>query len=269
MPRKSKHNRPQGFTKERATFWRVSDRVMQLWLNRSVPVDSVEKMIAWYAGLPAAQQNRLTATFKARVTELRLASGRGSGALVDPEWASFEAEYSTGSVSDQTALAEMKKQAAFYSYKQRLCSQRNDHAGASAALNQLKDLSSVIHDMELRAQKLGRDLGDLVPRKTLEEPARFIGYHLLRCADAVCAEISAALTQGDVTGARLTAEEIVQRIDPILLNAYVLRPIERAAAGDNTAAPPDWLVAALRAGAAEVIESATLDRMAAPAVPGA
>jgi hypothetical protein len=269
MPRKSKHNRQPGFTKERAEFWRVSVRVMQLWINRGVPVESVEKMIAWYAGLPVAQQNRLTASFKARVTELRIAGSGGGGAHVDPEWASFEAEYSAGAVSDQTALAEMKKQAAFYSYKQRLCSQRNDHAGASASLNQLKDLSSVIHDMELRAQKLGRDLGDLVPRKTLEEPARFIGYHLLRCADAVLAEIAAALTTGDPTGARLTAEEITHRIEPILLNAYVLRPIERAAAGDNTAAPPDWLVAALRAGAAEVIESATLDRLAAPAVPGA
>ncbi len=268
MPRSSKHNRPPGFTKERAEFWRVSERVMQLWLRRDLPVESVEKMLLWYAGLPLAQQNRLTANFRARVTELRMAQSGGKRGVADPEWVAFEQDYAAGNINDQSELHELKKQAAFYRHKQRLCTNRSDQAGASAALAAFKDLSSVIHDMELRAQKLGRDLGDLVPRKTLEAPARHLGYHLLRCADSVLAEITAALTQGDPTGARLTAGEIIARVEPILTSAYVLRAIDRAALGNNDAAPPDWLVAALHAGAAEVIEQTTLDRTAAPAVPG-
>ncbi len=271
MTKRSKHNRPAGFTDERAKFWGVSARVMQIWLNKNLPVEDTAKMIAWYAGLPVAQQNRLSDGFRKRVTEehMKLSQSGSKSGPIDPEYAAFEKDYSAGNVSDQTALAELKKQAAFYQFKQRACSQRNDHAGASAALNQLKDLSSVIHDMELRAQKLGRDLGDLVPRKTLEEPARFIGYHLLRVADATTAELVKALTVADPASPPLLPEELAARIEPILLNAYVLRPIERAADGDNTAAPPDWLVAALRGGADEVIETITLDRTPTPAVPGA
>lgn len=268
MAKRSKHTRPAGFTAARAQFWGVSVRVMQLWLRENLPVEDPQKMIAWYAGLPAAKQAKLSAGFRKRVTEERLklqASGVGS----DPEYAAFEHDYSLGNVSDKTALADLKKQFAWYQFKQRACSGRNDEAGASAALNQLKDLGSVIHDMELRAQKLGRDLGDLVPRKSLEAPARFMGYHLLRCADAVRGEIVKVLTVADPAGAPLLPEEIAARIDPILLNAYVLQPIRRAAHGDNAAAPPDWLVAALEEGAAEVIEQTTLDRTPVPALPAA
>ena len=44
---------------------------------------------------------------------------------------------------------------------------------------------------------LGRDMGDLVPRKDLETPARFLGYHLLRCADAALASLAKAITERD------------------------------------------------------------------------
>jgi hypothetical protein len=268
VAKRSKHTRPAGFTADRAHFWGVSVRVMQLWLRENLPVDSPQKMVTWYAGLPAAKQAKLSAGFRRRVTEERIKL-QGGSAAADPEYAAFEHEYSQGAVSDKTALADLKKQFAWYQFKQRACSGRNDEAGASAALNQLKDLGSVIHDMELRAQKLGRDLGDLVPRTTLEGPARFIGYHLLRCADAVKSEIVKVLTVADPAGAPLLPEEIAARIDPILLNAYVLQPIKRAAHGDNAAAPPDWLVAALTEGAAEVIEETTLDRTPVPALPAA
>jgi hypothetical protein len=245
--------------------------VMQMWLRDLVPVENTGKMIAWYAALPIAQQNKITPAFRQRVTELRLAADNAStdGALLDPEWQDFEKSYSTNKPGDQSELDELKKLAAFYRHKQLKCSQRKDDAGASAALNQLKPLSDLIHDMELRAQKLGRDLGDLVPRKTLEAPARFIGYHLLRCCSAAQAELVNALTVRDPTLAPLLPAEIAARIEPILLNVFVLQPIVRAAEGLNSAAPPDWLVAALRAGASDVLDDIQLDRTTAPAVPGA
>lgn len=267
MPRKAKHNRPPGFTRERAEFWRVSVRVLQNWLQKNVPVESVEKMIDWYAALPSVQQTRLTPEFRARITELRLKSSADSSAALDPEWNDFEKVYSANKPGDQTALDELKKLAAFYRHKQLRCSQRNDHAAASAALNLLKDLSSVIHDMELRALKAGRDLDDLIPKSTIEQVARFLAYHLLRCADAAHAEIVAALTVSDPAGAPLLPEEIAARLEPILLNAFVLQPIVRAAQGNNPAAPPDWLVAALQAGAAEVLEEIQLNQTPVPQVP--
>lgn len=271
MAKRSKHTRPAGFTAERAKFWCVSVRVMQLWLRKSVPVESVEKMIEWYSRQPAAAQKRLSPAFQRRVTELR--TGTGSAQIGtpgnDPEFAEFQTAYREGKLTDKTLLADLKEQAAFYQFKQRQCSSRNDAAGASDALRQLTGLSGIIHDMELRAQKLGRDLGDLVPRKTLEDPARFLGYHLMRCADAAREEIAQALKVTDPAASPLLPEEIRRRIDPILLNAFVLQPIRRASAGDNQAAPPDWLVACLDAGLSEVLENITLDRAPTPAVPGA
>jgi hypothetical protein len=223
---------------------------MQLWIKAGVPVDDTGRMVQWYAAQPLATQNKLTPEFRRRVTEIRL-DAEGGRPGFDPEWEDFEKAYSANKPGDKTELDELKKLAAFYRHKQLRCSQRNDYAGAAAALNQLKPLSDLIHDMELRTQKLGRDLGDLVPRKTLEGPARVMGYHLLRCADAAIAELVKALT---VAGEPLASTEIAARIEPILLNALVLQPIVRASNGTNDAAPPAWLVSALRAGAADALE---------------
>lgn len=230
---------------------------MQQWLAKSVPVDDLPKMIDWYAGLPAKKQSKLTPEFRHRVAELRIRQDTDSTVAAARELAEFNAQYKPGEQQEQTALADLKRQFAFFLFKQQKCSERGDKAGTAEAMQQVAQLSGVIHDMELRAQKLGRDLGDLVPRKLLEKTAHFIGYNLLRCADALNAEIVTSLTRGDPGGARLTGEEIAARIDPILLNAYVLQPVVRASSGDNPAAPPDWLAASLRAGAAEVLEIPT------------
>lgn len=258
MARKAKHTRPAGYTSDRAKFWKVSRRVVQLWLKKNVPVDDVAKMVAWYAAMPAKSQSKLTPAFRRRVTELRIeaeTAASGSSFDGDPEFARFNEEYSAGEAQDKTTLADLKKQFAFYLFKQRQCTARNDQAGASEAMRQLTQLSSVIHDMELRAQKLGRDLGDLVPRRVLEDIAHTLGYHLLRCADAMLAELIVALTRRDPSGAPLGREEIRALVEPIVLTASVVQPIVRAAHGDNPAAPPDWLVAALHAGLAEVLEN--------------
>lgn len=262
MARKAKHTRPAGYTEERAKFWCVSVRVIQLWLKKFIPVDDPRKMIAWYATLPAKSQSKLTPSFRRRVTELRLQIDRAPASAVrgkslpgDPEFAAFEEQYTAGDSADKTTLADLKKQFGFYLFKQRACTARQDDAGASEAGRQLTALGGVIHDMELRAQKLGRDLGDLVPRRVLEDTARTIGYHLLRCADALLAELVTALTRCDPGGAPLGPAEVRAIAEPIVLDAAVLQPIVRASFGDNPAAPPDWLVAALRAGLADVLEN--------------
>lgn len=227
---------------------------MQQWLAKGVPVDDVEKMVDWFAGLPAAKQAKLTPAFRRRIAEIQIEHDAEAARLAAAELREFEAGYTPGTEQEKSALADLKRQFAFFLFKQQKCAARGDKAGTAEAMTQVKELSSVIHDMELRAQKLGRDLGDLVPRSDLETVARHIGYHLLRCADAVIGEITAKLTLGDLGAARLGAEEIHARIEPVLLNAYILQPIERASHGDNPAAPPPWLVAALRAGVAEVLE---------------
>jgi len=258
--RKSAHTRPAGYTAARAKHWCVSVRVMQQWLKRNVPVDDDAAMVQWWARLSPASQNKLSAPFRRRITEVRLALERladdDNPLPGDPDWAAFKSAEAEQTVpGDKTALADLKRQFQFYLFKQRACTSRNDAAGASDCTRQLTALGGIIHDMELRDQKLGRDLGDLVPRSTLEAAARHIAYHLLRCADSTLAAITAALTRRDPSGAPLLAEEIAVLIEPILLDRHILQPITLAANGNNPAAPPDWLVKALHAGLADVLET--------------
>jgi hypothetical protein len=241
---------------------------MQQWIKKEVPVDSDRKMIDWYAQLPAKSQSKLTTRFRRRITEVRLNTtnpvenpptpSSGSAASQDqqdPDFAEFERQYSAGARADKTALADLKKQFQFFLYKQRVTTERNDQAAASECTRMLTQLGGLIHDMELRDQKLGRDLGDLVPRSTLENVARHIPYHLLRCVDTLIAEITAALTRRDPTGAPLTPGEIEAELEPILLDRAILQPIRRAAHGSNPAAPPDWLVRSLETGLSDILEN--------------
>ena len=120
-------------------------------------------------------------------------------------------------------------------------------------MRQIKELAGVIHDMELRAQKLGRDLGDLVPRSALEGPARQMAYQLMRCADAVVDQLGKALIGRDQSQP-ITVQEVKEIAEPILLNAYVLQPMVQASNGDNPGAPPPWLVSVMKEGINEVLE---------------
>lgn len=243
-----RHARPPGYSKERAAYWAVDIRVMQNWLAAKVPVHDDAEMKQWYASLAPDVQAKLTPSFRQKILggEKRESSG-------DADYKAFEAGYSAEG-NDQTVLADLKKQLAFWMFKHRATSEGGDSAGASEAMRQIKELASVVHDSELRAQKLGRDMGDLVPREQLETPARFIGYHLVRCADAALKQIAKAITERDPALPVITAKEIEAIGEPILLTALVFQPMVRAMESDNGAAPPDWLLAALKEGMAEVVE---------------
>ena len=115
-------------------------------------------------------------------------------------------------------------------------------------------MEGTLHDAQLRAKKLGIDSGDLVRRDELERPAKFLGYHLLRCADAALGQLAKLLTERDPSLPPLTVGEVREMGEPLLLTALVLQPIAKAMEGDNGAAPPRWLVEAMKAGMEEVIE---------------
>ena len=241
-----KGDRPKGYAIERAAYWNVSGRVMYKMLADGAPVDSDEGMRQWYASLSPDTQAKLTPAFRAK-----LVAGMPKGLSNDADYKTFEAAYSP---NDQTVLADLKKQLAFYMFKHRSASEIGDGVGASEAMRQIKELSSVVHDSELRAQKLGRDLGDLVPRADLERPARFLAYHLMRCADGALAKLAKLITERDPKLPPITAPEIRQMGEPIMLTAFVFEPMDRAMLNDNSAAPPAWLVDAMRDGMTEVIE---------------
>lgn len=242
--------------RELALRWGISRRVADEWRADGVPLESDDGTVAWFTGLDPNLQARKPPAFRKKIAAIRAAK-KGPATVSpgdDAAYKAFEAKYESEENNDQTALAVLKKQQAFYLAKHRAASESDDEATASSAMKQIKELSSVIHDMELRAQKLGRDMGDLVPRKDLETPARFLGYHLLRCADAALTSLAKALTERDPSLPPPTAEEIVALGEPLFLRAVVFDPMQRATAGDNEAAPPAWLVDALRDGMTEVVE---------------
>lgn len=242
---------------------------MQRMLNRDLPVDDPERMLLWYASLSSGQQNKLSSGLRMRLTKLRIDREQQSATTqpgVDRDLEDFRKTYKPGGQADNSTLAALREKRDYYLFKIERAEARGDQAAVGDATRQLAQFANIIHDAELRALKAGRDLDDLIPRKNVEQIMRFIGYHLLRVADHVLGQLTSALTAGDATGARLTAEEIRAIAEPILLSSHVFQPIARAAAGDNIAAPPDWLVAALKAGGAEVIEESPA-RPAAPASP--
>ena len=221
---------------------------MTKMLGNGVPVDSDEEMRKWYASQTPDTQNKLTPEFREKIIA-SMPKGEASSA----DYREFEKTYSEEK-GDKTVLADLKKQLAFYMFRHRLASEKNDGVGASEAMRQIKELSSVVHDMELRSQKLGKDLGDLVPRVALEMPARFLAYHLLRCADGALWKLAKAITERDPKLPTITAPEIRALGEPLFLTALVFDPMERAMQADNGAAPPEWLVKAMKDGLSEVVE---------------
>ncbi len=226
---------------------------MQKYRKAGYPVESDEGMRSWYAGLAPETQAKLTPEFRGEILKCGASSKPPGTLATDADYKTFEAAYKP-EAGDQTVLADLKKQLAFYMFKHRAASELNDGPGASEAMRQIKELASVVHDSELRAQKLGRDMGDLVPRKELEVPARFLGYHLLRCADAALSKLAKAITEREPNAPPITPEEVRRLGEPLLLTALVYDPMAKAMAGDNGAAPPDWLLAAMKDGLAEVVE---------------
>lgn len=271
-------------TAERAAFWRVSRRTMQKWLagdspapgRAAVPVDDISAMLRWVAALPTRSRRKLTRAFVRRVDELRLAAERAAAsappgtaphaapdALSDPDYAAFLAERAArtaagaSAAAETTRLSELRVQVDYSLYQIRLANLRRDPALLKDATETFNRLSGVLHDEELRAQRLGREVGDILPRPEAERLARALMYWLLRGADDLLADICPRLAAASSSGP-LYREEVRAIVEPATLAARVLTPFERASRITAGHCLPAWLVAAMREAA-----SATLDDGAA------
>lgn len=288
-------------TRERAAFWRVSLRTMQAMKKRRLPVGDVAAMVRWFATLTAASQTKLTPSFRRRVTEVRLeldrstsASGRASSPRApgtalggppaphgtghsshsdlptDPDLAAFEADYAsrTGQSTERDALAALKKETAFLLYKKDQCRARGDEAGVDDAINRLAKNESLVHDAALRAQKLGLELGDVLPAAEVDRIFRALAYWLLRATDELLADLCPRLAAASASGP-LFREEVRAHLEPALLAARLLAPLVRAAQLDAGTALPRRCIAALRESLAATLDdgAAAFERLYATPVP--
>lgn len=259
-------------TKERAKFWGVSVRVMQKMLTARPPwpVDDVPAMLRRVASMPAASQRKLTKSFRRRVDEIRVAQAQNpSGApgaattpghiptdsLADPDYAEFLRTHAQTPSRDGDILAALKTRRAFAAYKLELAQSRGDLAAVKDATEQLRYISGVIYDEETLAQKLGREIGDQLPRAEVERLARALAYWSLRCTDEILVATCKPLADASASGP-LFPEEVRTLLEPVLLSARVFTPLVRALKSPTALALPAWLVDAHRAALADVIEDA-------------
>lgn len=239
--------------KERAQFWCVELRTMQRLIQRGVPVDDVAGTIKWYSVLSAASQGKLTADFRRRLLELRveLEKKEPTGAPQDPDYSAFKDHYSE-TAQENANLRDLKRQRAFYLFKLEQAQKRNDSAAAYEATKQFTHFANVIHDAELRDQKLGRDIGNLYSGEEIDRIFRAIAYWQLRCIDEtmseMCAQVSAA------SGGSLTRHDVKRVVEPLLLAARLLAPLTKATKINAGVQIPPRFVAAMKAATASVLE---------------
>ncbi|MES2694494.1 MAG: hypothetical protein V4773_13545 [Verrucomicrobiota bacterium] len=273
---------PSGHTEERASFWRVTPRTIRRYLaaNPPVPVDDVDAMVAWYCSLPSAKQTKLAPTFRARITEFRMhrqgapaapgsptAASDGTHAAprsappADPYWSAFQRERTsrgtTAPASAEDSLTRTRLLRDYAQFKLEAAQSANDLAAASDAAALFKLNSDIIHDEELRAQKLGREIGDIIPRADYERQLRALAYWLVRTVDDAKAALAPRLAAASATGP-LFRQEVDAILEPVLLTTRVLDPLRRSAdlpPGTGAALPP-WALNALRTALASCLEEA-------------
>lgn len=257
-----------------AERWCVDVRTAQRWLARQgqhTPppgaVDSDDAMLAWVASLPSAIQAKLSSRFRARIASLRIQRERHGGppptlpagaagatpSSLDPDYAEFLAKHGESPARDSSLLADLKLQAAFAVFKLQRAQARGDLGAVKDATETLRYISGVIHDEELRAQKLGREIGDILPRAEAERILRALPYWLLRSVDELLADVCKRLAAASASGP-LFIEEIRQLLEPALLSHRVLAPFARAAQINAGTTLPRWAVDAMRESLAATLE---------------
>lgn len=257
-------------TSERANFWAVSLRTMQKMLaeNPPWPVDDTEAMVRRVYAMPSASQGKLTKSFRRRIDELRLDRERAGGDLfiTDPDYRAFEQSHAAADSKESDSLADLKRQRAFAIFKLQRAQARGDLPAVKDSTESLRYISGVIHDEELRAQKLNREIGDTLPRSDAERISRAIGYWLMRGVDDLLATTTKRIAAATGSGP-LFPEEVRAILEPELLASRVLAPMTRATQITAGATLPRWCVDAMRGSLAATLENGAAEFDALYATP--
>lgn len=268
---------------QRAAFWRVDLRTIQRWVARKppLPVDDPAAMLAWVASQSSVIQAKLSLAFRRRIDELRIEASRAPAvaatdsaeasaarpaagvipAFQDPDRAAFlsaraEADSAPAArAHDAAYLSSLKLERDFAIFKLQRANTTNNLPVIKDTTEAITRLSGVIHDEELRAQKLGREIGDIIPRPDYERQLRALAYWLVRSVDDIKAALAPRLAAASATGP-LYRQEVDAILEPVLLTTRVLEPLCRSTdlpAGTGAALPP-WALAAMRTALAAALE---------------
>jgi hypothetical protein len=223
---------------ELARLWNVSDRTIKTYRAKGAPLHDDAAMLEWAAGI-----HDLPKGMQTRIIELRRKAGSakkppapGAATPADPYWVEFErsqredANGGEGSHrSDSAHLAELKRLRDFALFKMKRAQASGDELAVAEASQQIKLIAPIVHDEELRALKLNRELGETVPVVEQDRTARALVYWQMRGADEFLAAAAKRVADGVSGGGTVTAEDVRKILEPLVIRKRVEEPWIRAA----------------------------------------
>ncbi len=218
------------------------------------PLRDGPAMVAWFAALSPETQRKMTKGLVARLAEIRTEIARDTGkTLTDPAYEKFTASRAGKHPSDVEAITELKRLRDFAIFKISAATEIMDFTALNSAKALLRELSAIIHDEEIRGQRLGREMGDILPRPQAEAIAGALGFWLMRGADELIAELQPKLVAASAAGA-LGYEQIRKIIEPSVLSKRVLVPFVRSMKNETGMTLPKWMVEAMGASMDDALE---------------
>ena len=253
--REAEREEAEGHSRERAAFWGCALRTMQIMIKDGVPVDDPEAMVVWFSKLPGRSQGMLKNSFRMRIYEERakLDASHTAAPQLDPDVEEFDRTYKPSAGDERDNLADIKRQRSYYLFRMQRARARKDYSAEADAAKQFRNFSDVVHDCELRAQRLGRDLGESFSASDVDRLGRAWAYWSMNVCDTLVTEIAAAVTPL-VEAKTVDRENVRQAIEGALLAERFLVPLVRASQVNAGVALPARFVAAVKAGCAACLE---------------
>ena len=233
---------------EQAQFYRVAERTLKGWRGQGAPLHSVEEMAVWMKRLQRAPKG-----FIARMREL---TGASVPDVLEGEEISYKVfleQYADKQRSDGDTVEQLKQLRAFQLFKLERAQEGNDLNAADDCAKMLKHLSAIIDDEELRAHRLGRELGEIIQRGEVVGYIHALTYWQLRCVDEFLGMIVPKLIEA-AAAKPLDRDAILGIVEPPLLDARITKPIERAVSSTGAAALPKWFLESVQESVDRVIE---------------
>jgi hypothetical protein len=228
-----------------AAHWGVTPQAIRDWLRRDdmpMPHD-VPGMVAW-----AATPGRKPRGLLAKAAKLRESQGvtEPGQKYVDPDWSDFLANRPADASKDP--LEELRD---YYQIKLRKANAAGDENSIRIYSELVIKYEKAIRDNKLAADRMGIEVGQLVPRADVERWAFGIAYWLMRSTDAALDTLSAKLAP---LAPGLEAAKVRATAEPFLLGSMILEPFARASIQAGIGLEP-WLCDRMRKTCGDYLEN--------------
>lgn len=251
-----------------AKRWAVSTQTAYKMRAEGLDLTSDRAVVDWYASLGSRGQTNLKAAFRRKILDAmnRLGtSGEAPKGGPAEDLRDFNEQYRPA-IGDKDTLAELKRERAYYLFRMQRARMRNDYAGEAEAAKHYRNFSDIINECELRARKLGRDLGESYSADDVARLGRAIAYWLAVGAEAASGEIATGLVAAAATG-QLDRARVRGVVEPVLLAERTLAPLTRATLLNVGVRLPTAFVNAIREGLAACLEDGSKEFEALYALP--